>query len=224
MLTDGGEAKPSPVINERLAAAHRHAVGAARAVGARAGLTLAMTGYETDGSAEADALLAPHRAVDEDFFLETCREDDFFGVQAYSTRFVTAQEILPFGQGFGGPYPTQTMMGWSFTPDTIGKCVRRAHALAPDLPLIVTENGIATEDDEQRIAYADGALRSVLAAIADGVPVEGYLHWSLLDNYEWVHGFRPTFGLIAVDRTTFERTPKPSLGWLGRVAKANCLP
>lgn len=54
--------------------------------------------------------------------------------------------------------------------------------------------------------------------MADGIDVRGYLHWSLLDNYEWGH-WRPTFGLVAVDRTTFVRIPKPSLAWLGEVAR-----
>jgi beta-glucosidase len=90
--------------------------------------------------------------------------------------------------------------------------------------MIVTENGIATADDDERIAYTTEALESVLAAVAEGVPVTGYYHWSLLDNFEWVHGYVPTFGLVSVDRTTFVRTPKPSLDWLGRVAKANALP
>ena len=58
--------------------------------------------------------------------------------------------------------------------------------------------------------------------MADGIDVRGYLHWSLLDNYEWGH-WGPTFGLIAVDRETFVRTPKPSLGWLGEVARRNGL-
>ena len=56
----------------------------------------------------------------------------------------------------------------------------------------------------------------------DGIDVRGYIHWSLLDNYEWGH-WDPTFGLVAVDRETFERHPKPSLGWLGSVASANAL-
>jgi beta-glucosidase len=88
---------------------------------------------------------------------------------------------------------------------------------------MVTENGIATADDERRIAYTDGALRGVHAAIADGVTTLGYQHWSALDNYEWASGYRPTFGLIAVDRATFARTPKPSLAWLGQVARRNGL-
>jgi beta-glucosidase len=91
-----------------------------------------------------------------------------------------------------------------------------------EVPIVVTENGIATPDDERRIAYTTGALRGVLNAVDDGVDVRGYLHWSLLDNVEWGR-WEPTFGLVAVDRETFERRPKPSLAWLGSVARANAL-
>ncbi|MGW1787342.1 family 1 glycosylhydrolase, partial [Streptomyces sp. NPDC002143] len=66
--------------------------------------------------------------------------------------------------------------------------------------------------------YTTEALGHLFAAIDDGVDVRGYLHWSALDNYEWGH-WGPTFGLIAVDRETFERQPKPSLAWLGEVAR-----
>jgi beta-glucosidase/6-phospho-beta-glucosidase/beta-galactosidase len=62
------------------------------------------------------------------------------------------------------------------------------------------------------------------AALDDGIDVRGYIHWSALDNFEWVAGFRPTFGLIAVDRTAFERTVKPSARWFGAIARANRLP
>lgn len=89
------------------------------------------------------------------------------------------------------------------------------------LPLLVTENGIATDDDERRIAYVTGALSGLKGAVADGVEVLGYCYWSLLDNYEW-GSYGPTFGLIAVDRGgDFDRTPKPSLAWLGTVAASN---
>jgi beta-glucosidase len=64
----------------------------------------------------------------------------------------------------------------------------------------------------------------VAAAIDDGLPVRGYLHWSLLDNFEWAHGYRPTFGLIGVDRTTMARTVHPSARLLGDVARAGALP
>jgi len=75
-------------------------------------------------------------------------------------------------------------------------------------------------DDERRIDYTTGALHGLLEAVSDGIDVRGYLHWSALDNFEWGH-WEPTFGLIAVDRETFTRYPKPSLAWLGKVAQSN---
>ena len=101
--------------------------------------------------------------------------------------------------------------------------VRHAREVVNGTPLLITENGIATNDDERRVAYVSAALGHLHEAMEDGVDVRGYLHWSALDNYEWGHWSRP-FGLIEVDRTTFERRPKPSLSWLGGVARANALP
>ena len=95
--------------------------------------------------------------------------------------------------------------------------MRRVARIVGDVPLIVTENGVATSDDAQRIWYTTGALRALRAAMDDGVDVRGYFHWSLLDNWEWGH-WGPAFGLVAVDRETFTRTPKPSLTWLGSLA------
>ena len=92
-----------------------------------------------------------------------------------------------------------------------------------EIPLIVTENGIGTDDDDQRITYVQSALEGVLKAVADGIDVRGYTYWSLLDNFEWAFGYMPKFGLVSVDRTTFERTPKPSAHWLGQIAKENAL-
>ena len=59
--------------------------------------------------------------------------------------------------------------------------------------------------------------------MADGVDVRGYVHWSLLDNFEWVLGYEPTFGLVAVDRESQQRSPKPSASWLGAIARANAI-
>ena len=89
------------------------------------------------------------------------------------------------------------------------------------MPLLVTENGIGTTDDDQRVAYVRAALEGVLRALADGVDVRGYTYWSLLDNFEWAYGYRPRFGLATVDRTTFERAPKPSAAWFASVVRAN---
>ena len=91
------------------------------------------------------------------------------------------------------------------------------------MPLWVTENGIGTDDDAQRIEFVGQALAGVLDVIEEGIPVLGYTYWSLLDNFEWAFGYRPRFGLVEVDRTTFERRPKPSASWFSSVAKANQL-
>ena len=91
------------------------------------------------------------------------------------------------------------------------------------LPLIVTENGIGTDDDETRIDYVTRALRGVHACLADGIDIGGYCYWSLLDNFEWDDGFAKTFGLVAVDPETFARTPKPSAQWYAEVARTSGL-
>jgi beta-glucosidase len=87
----------------------------------------------------------------------------------------------------------------------------------------VTENGIGTTDDEQRVDYIRQALSGVLEALADGVDVRGYTYWSLLDNFEWALGYRPKFGIVGVDRNTFARAPKASATWLSSIAAANAL-
>ena len=112
----------------------------------------------------------------------------------------------------------------SSTRQSLANCLRRAwEYTGGSTPLLVTENGIGTTDDEQRIDYVRQALSGVLDAIDEGVDVRGYTYWSLLDNFEWALGYRPRFGIVAVDRATFARTPKPSASWLASVAAANAL-
>ena len=86
-------------------------------------------------------------------------------------------------------------------------------------PLYVTENGIATSDDTRRVEYIRRAVGGMQSCIADGIDVRGYMHWSLLDNWEWIFGYDRHFGLVAVDRTTFKRSPKPSAAYLGDIAR-----
>jgi beta-glucosidase len=153
----------------------------------------------------------------EDVYWEGSRGDDFVGVQAYSSQQVDANGLVPHPA-----HPDNTLVGTAYRPDSLAMAVRHAWEVSEHTPIIVTENGIATADDSQRIRYTGEALRGLLGTVADGIDVRGYLHWSLLDNFEWGH-WEPTFGLIAVDRDTFVRTPKPSLAWLGRVAQRNGL-
>jgi beta-glucosidase len=113
-------------------------------------------------------------------------------------------------------------MGYEYWPQALAVAIRYAAEVAR-VPIIVTENGIGTDDDAERIAFVAEALTGVAGCIDDGIDVRGYIAWSLLDNFEWAFGYVPRFGLVAVDRATQQRTPKDSARWLGAVARANRL-
>jgi beta-glucosidase len=160
--------------------------------------------------------------------------DDFLGVQYY-TKWVADPSAVPqattgSGSGSGSGAIRRgateddrvTQMGWVWHPEGLGKVIDEASDTG--IPIIVTENGIATEDDDERIEYVTLHLQEVHKAIKErGRDVRGYYYWSYLDNFEWNEGYRPKFGLIECDRETLERTPKPSLDWYGAVAKSNSL-
>ena len=204
-----------PAVTDRLIDAHRRAAAVVRGAGARAGWSVATQAYQPELGAEDVAASYGHSR--EDVFLDAAADDDWVGVQAYTRTRIGPDGPLPIAED-----AERTLTGWEYYPDAVGHGIRNAWARA-DVPVYVTENGIATADDPRRIDYTRGALNAVEACVADGIDVRGYLHWSALDNYEW-GSFRPTFGLIGWDRETFARTPKPSLAWLGAVARANGLP
>ena len=114
-------------------------------------------------------------------------------------------------------------MDYEFYPQALANVVRKVDAefkkLGVTMPIMVTENGIATDDDSRRIAFIDQATKGLADCITDGLPVIGYCYWSLMDNFEWQKGFSMRFGLIEVDRTTMKRSPKPSLTELGKVTR-----
>ncbi len=224
----GGPSGPLPppdaATRDGLVAAHRSAsdVVAAALPGARVGWSVAQHVVRSVPGGEEAA--AAYREAHEDPFLRPARDDGFVGVQSY-----TRNVFGPDGPVRDDPVETRTQTGWEDWPDALGEAVRDAAAVVGDVPVLVTENGIATADDDRRIAYTRGALAGLLSAMADpatggaGVDVRGYLHWSLLDNYEW-GSFRPTFGLVGWDDETFDRTPKPSARWLGAVARTREVP
>jgi beta-glucosidase len=193
------------------------------------GVTLAVPDLQYEDGATPGSSSLELEARVSDWFFELARNDDFVGVQSY-TRF----RIGPEGARSPGhdwsdltremvETDQTTQMGYEYYPRALGGAIRRAHRSCPGVPIIVTENGIATSIDEKRIAYIDTALREVLACRAEGIDVRGYLYWSLLDNFEWAFGYAPTFGLVAVDRQTFARQPRPSASWLGAVARSHAL-
>ena len=151
----------------------------------------------------------------EDVFLESARDGDFIGVQTYSRNRVSPA-------GYLGPESDVelTLMGYEFRPSALEVTIRRA-ASETGLPVYVTENGIATTDDTRRAAFIGQAVDGVKRCIDDGIEVVGYTYWSALDNFEWVLGYAPTFGLIGVDRSTQRRSVKPSARMLGDIARSN---
>ena len=114
-------------------------------------------------------------------------------------------------------------MGYELWPEALAASIRHAWAVTDHTPLLVTENGIGTDDDTERIDYLGRALEGVLDCIDEGIDLAGYTCWSAFDNFEWAFGYRPRFGLVEVDRVTQERRPKPSARWLGSMARANAL-
>jgi beta-glucosidase len=180
------------------------------------GLTLSMGDwYAEPGGEEA---LAGIRRQHEDIYLEAARGDDFFGVQAYSRTRLDARG-MPIGPEAGVDVLD---MGYEYWPHALDVAIRHA-ADVTGVPLYVTENGIGTTDDDQRIRFVTSALEGVARCIDDGIDVRGYFYWSAMDNFEWAYGYKPKFGLIAVDRETQLRTLKPSAQWLGHIARTNRL-
>jgi beta-glucosidase len=205
----------SDVAVETILAAHRQSVVAIKAAGGDfpVGMTLAL--QDIQAGPDGEAMAGQMRQAINGVYLDNLTGDDFVGVQTYSR--------LRFGPT--GPLPSEegvelTQMHYEFWPEALEATIRYAIAVT-GRPVLVTENGLGTDDDTRRIAYVQRALQGVANCLKDGLDVRGYIYWSAFDNYEWMLGYRPTFGLVAVDRETQERTVKPSARWLGTVARAN---
>jgi beta-glucosidase len=178
------------------------------------GLTLALQDMQSEAGGEKAA--AERWAEVFGDYLSALDGDDFLGVQNYSRVLVDAD-----GAAFHPEGAELTQMGYEFYPQALENVLRRAAAAG--LPMIVTENGIGTDDDNRRTDFIRLALDGVERCLADGVDVRGYYYWSALDNFEWMLGYRPTFGLIAVDRATQQRHVKDSARYLGAIARRNAL-
>jgi beta-glucosidase len=227
---------------------HRRAVAAVHEVrpGARAGL--AAYSCETDTNAGARPAAEYATRINEDVYLDATGDDDFIGVQTYTrftfrqpwiaaplTRLVLAvpplerrfgpglarRGVITWGDTIAPEGARVTQMQWEFRPQAVAAAVRRIAARYPGKDLIVTEHGLATADDTEREEFIGAGLAALHEVLAEGIPLRGYLYWSLLDNYEWAQGYGPTFGLIGVDRATQERTVRPSARLLGDIARHN---
>ena len=150
-------------------------------------------------------------------WLEVAREDDFIGVQNYEQIIFGSDGEVPPARGV----PLNDM-GSEIAPASLAGAVRYAHAVT-GRPVLVAEHGIGTDDDTLRAGFLEPSLAGLLDAIDDGVPVLGYCHWTLLDNFEWISAFAKHFGLHSVDRETFVRTAKPSAAVYGAIVRANAV-
>lgn len=132
---------------------------------------------------------------------------DFLGVNYYQS-FRKSWQWWPPRLLTDLPPGPRTDMGWAIDPGGLTRVLEQLKVYR--LPIYITENGLADADDDQRSDFIRDHLRAVEAAQVRGVDVRGYLHWSLLDNFEWADGFTPRFGLVAVDYATQARTPRRS--------------
>ena len=162
---------------------------------------------------------------------------DLLGVNYYSPHVVcggeTETDVEP------SPWPgsedvhfasqglPRTAMGWEVDSSGLRDVLLRLHSEYPQLPLYITENGAAYEDefvdgqvrDSERVNFLDSHLRAARDALTRGVDIRGYFAWSLLDNFEWAHGYSKRFGLVHVDYTTLRRTWKDSARWYQQVIR-----
>lgn len=150
-------------------------------------------------------------------WLDTARADDFLGVQNYERSMWTDKGKLPAPKGAPVNYGGAEV----YAPSLAG-AVRYAHE-ATGVPIFVTEHGVGTTDDTIRANLIPAALTELKKAMDDGVPVLGYCHWSLIDNFEWIFGYKVKFGLHTVDPVTFARTAKPSAAVYRSIASRNSL-
>ncbi|GAA0456697.1 beta-glucosidase [Actinoplanes capillaceus] len=193
-------------LADGMEAGHRAARAAIRArrPDLPVGLSLAVADDVVDG--DDPSVRDRKRSEVYERWLHLARDDDFIGVQNY--------ERLHYDGSGAVPVPAdapRNQMGSAVDPASLGGAVRYVHA-ETGVPVLVTEHGMATADDTLRAGFLEPSLAGLHAAVDDGVPVLGYLHWTLLDNFEWIFGYGHRLGLFEVDRDTFARTPKISAG------------
>ncbi|MDR3576843.1 MAG: family 1 glycosylhydrolase [Anaerolineaceae bacterium] len=198
--------------------AHRCAVDAVKS--ARSELPMGWTILTDWFAAEngGEEMMEQYRQETIDVFLEASKNDDIIGVQAYTKVRVSADGVQapPAGAELTESY------GWEYYPDVLEDSIRYVNSKI-SVPILVTENGIAASDDTRRITWIKHAINGLKRCLEDKIDVRGYLYWSAMDNFEWLEGYSPKFGLIAVNREDQSRTIKESARYLGEIARANAI-
>ena len=167
-----------PQVRDTLIEAHQKTRALLSDLQAKTGWSPATITYEALPGTDADVASFAKNRVDD--FITPAAGDDYIGVQAYQRFFIDENGPVPTPDGL-----EMTKNGWEYYPQSLGKAAAKTWELGEHTPLVVTENGLATDDDRQRIRYTTSALQALHEVMEGGADVRGYIHWSLLDNYEW---------------------------------------
>lgn len=153
---------------------------------------------------------------------------DYLGINYYTKAYMkwrprdSSEESLatiPVGIAFARRKEEQSDMGWAIHPSGFRKVLKKAASYK--LPIYITENGIADREDRWRAKYMAQHLRELGKLIREGVDIRGFFYWSLLDNFEWIKGFGPRFGLFQVNYQNFQRTERSSAGKFREIIRSH---
>lgn len=198
-----------------LIAAHKRAAKVLRAQRESYQLSVAKNSsyvYPGDDSALSIRAAATRQYLQDDYALKrVIKSCDFIGVNYYFSDRM-------YGYRAHNPHEHTSDLGWDMQPGNIEHVIERLSEKYKK-PIMITENGLADAGDADRKWWITQTIVGMQRAMAKGAVVIGYMHWSLLDNFEWNKGFWPKFGLVAVDRSTMKRTVRPSAIWFGKVIK-----
>ena len=202
-------------VMNNLARAHTQAAAAIHAINRRYKVSIAKNScyfYAGDDSWLSRKSTDVMQYFQDDYFLKkVVKSCDFLGMNFYFSNRV-------YGYRIHTPDERLSDLGWDLNPADIQHALERLNEKY-HLPILITENGLADGEDENRQWWITQTLLGMQKAMDRGVKLEGYLHWSLLDNFEWDKGIWPRFGLASVDYVTRKRTLRPSALWFGKVIK-----
>lgn len=202
-------------VMNNLAIAHNQAAKEIHMLNQRYKVSIAKNSaffYPGDNARLSHASAAVMQYFQDDYFINKVKKQcDFLGVNYYQSNRV-------YGYRIHNPDQKLNDLQWDMHPADIQYVLERLHNKYK-LPIIITENGLADATDSQRQWWITQTLIGIQKAIGNGVKLGGYLHWSLIDNFEWAYGKWPRFGLAEVDYVTGKRRLRPSAQWFGRVIK-----
>ncbi|HEX7484074.1 MAG TPA: glycoside hydrolase family 1 protein [Candidatus Saccharimonadales bacterium] len=202
-------------VMNNLARAHNQSAKAIHAINRRYKVSIAKNSsyvYAGDNAWLSRFSASILQYLKDDYMLKkVVKQCDWLGVNYYFSDRV-------YGYRVHNPDLRLSDLGWDLSPENIQFALERLHEKY-HLPIVITENGLADSQDTQRQWWITQTLLAMQKAMANGVQLEGYLHWSLLDNFEWNKGKWPRFGLVAVDYKTGKRTLRPSAVWFGKIIK-----